>query len=106
MRVPAKTDYEERNWNEALSKALCAVLVVALTLAVPALARRQSQATTAEINGRVVDAQGGVLPGVTVTARNPETGYIRDGGDQREGVFAAAAAAAGHLRRDDGAGRL
>ena len=39
------------------------------------LALAQSQATTAEINGRVVDAQGGVLPGVTVTATNPETGY-------------------------------
>ena len=41
--------------------------------AVPAFA--QSQATTAEINGRVTDAQGGVLPGAT-----------RDGHQQRHGL--------------------
>ncbi len=70
-----------------VSKALCAVLVAALTLAMPALARGQSQATTAEINGRVVDAQAAVLPGVTVTARSPETGYVRSVVTNEEGVF-------------------
>jgi hypothetical protein len=70
-----------------VSKALCAVLMTALTLAMPALARGQSQATTAEINGRVVDAQGGVLPGVTVTARSPETGYVRTVVSNEDGVF-------------------
>ena len=58
-----------------VSKALCAMLVTALTLAVPALARSQSQATTAEINGRVLDAQGAVLPGVTVTSRKPRRAW-------------------------------
>ena len=50
----------------AARRAAAALLFV--LLAVPAFA--QSQATTAELNGRIVDAQGGVLPGVTVTARN------------------------------------
>jgi hypothetical protein len=61
--------------------------VIALMLATAALASAQSQATTAEINGRVVDNQGGVLPGVTVTAVNQETGYNRSVVTNEEGVF-------------------
>ena len=38
-------------------------------------------------NGRVVDAQGGVLPGVTVTARNEATGYVRTAVTNDEGLF-------------------
>src|SRR5262245_12959198 len=68
-------------------KASCAVLVAALTLAMPALARGQSQATTGEINGRVVDAQAAILPGVTVTARNTQTGLVRSVVTNEEGVF-------------------
>jgi hypothetical protein len=63
------------------------VAVAVVLMLGPALARAQSQATTAEINGRVVDAQGGVLPGVTVTATNPETGYTRTAVTNEEGVF-------------------
>ncbi len=47
----------------------------------------QSQATTAEINGRVNDAQGGVLPGATVTARSEATGYARTVATNEEGLF-------------------
>ena len=68
-----------------MSWSLLAVLVTALAL--PPLALAQSQAPTAEINGRVVDAQGGVLPGVTVNATNPETGYNRSAVTNEEGVF-------------------
>ena len=63
--------------------AIAAALVVLGPL--PALA--QSQATTAELNGRVVDAQGGVLPGVTVTARNEATGYVRTAVTDGQGLF-------------------
>src|SRR5258708_36555993 len=35
----------------------------------------QSQATTGVIEGTVVDASGGAVPGVTVTIRNTATGY-------------------------------
>jgi hypothetical protein len=36
-----------------------------------------AQTTNGVITGAVSDAQGGVLPGVTVTARNAETGFTR-----------------------------
>ncbi len=70
-----------------VSKAVCALLVLTLFLAVPGVVRAQSQATTAEINGRIVDPQGGVLPGVTVTATSPLTGYMRDTVTNAEGLF-------------------
>src|SRR5687767_3070597 len=63
------------------------LFAVVAALAAPSLALAQSQATTAEINGRGVDTQGGVLPGVTVTATNPETGYNRTVVTNEEGVF-------------------
>lgn len=67
-----------------LLSVLAAVLVLSLWAA-PAGA--QSQATTAEINGHVTDAQGGVLPGVTVTIINPATGYTRTMVTSAEGLF-------------------
>jgi hypothetical protein len=69
-------------------KHVSKALVLVLALAVPALVQAQSQATTAEINGRIVDGQGGVLPGVTVTATNPATGYNRTVTTNEEGFFA------------------
>lgn len=53
--------------------ALLAALIV--TAAAPAWA--QSQATNGTIEGIVTDASGGVLPGVTVTVRNLDTGVER-----------------------------
>ena len=53
--------------------------------AVPAFA--QSQATTAEINGRVTDSQGGVLPGATVTVTSSDTGYTRSVVTNAEGLY-------------------
>ena len=48
-------------------------------LAVFPLARDASaQVTTATIVGTVLDASGGALPGVTVTARNVDTGFVHD----------------------------
>ena len=70
-----------------VSKAMCAMLALTLFLAAPSLALAQSQATTAEINGRILDSQGGVLPGVTVTATSPQTGYMRDTVSNVEGLF-------------------
>ena len=37
-----------------------------------------AQQGTTELRGRVIDAQGAVLPGVTVVVRNQETGMVRD----------------------------
>ena len=50
-------------------------------------AAAQSQATTAEVNGRVIDAQGGALPGVAVTAKNPDTGYTRTVTTNEQGLY-------------------
>ena len=47
---------------------------LALVLVVPAVSNGQSQATTAAVDGRVVDTSGGVLPGVSVTVTSPTTG--------------------------------
>ena len=62
-------------------------IAVALVVLGPLPALAQSQATTAELNGRVVDAQGGVLPGVTVTARSEATGYVRTAVTDGQGLF-------------------
>jgi hypothetical protein len=37
----------------------------------------QAQATTGSISGTVTDESGGVVPGVTITVKNPETGLER-----------------------------
>lgn len=49
---------------------------IGLLVALPAVAAAQSS-DTAAVLGTIVDAQGGVLPGVTITARNLETGVVR-----------------------------
>jgi hypothetical protein len=54
-------------------------------LAVPALA----QQGTTELRGRVIDSQGGVLPGVTVVVRNQATGMYRETVSGTDGAFIA-----------------
>jgi hypothetical protein len=48
-----------------------------LALALPPLARGQSQATTGTIEGIVSDSTGAVLPGATVTLSSEATGFSR-----------------------------
>jgi hypothetical protein len=36
-----------------------------------------AQQATSDLRGRALDQQGGVLPGVGITARNQETGLFR-----------------------------
>ncbi len=65
-----------------------ASLVLMLTaLAFPHDTLAQSQATTAEINGRIIDPQGRALPGVAVTATNSVTGYTRTVSTNEEGLY-------------------
>jgi hypothetical protein len=45
------------------------------------------QAGTGAITGTVTDAQGGVLPGVTITLRNQETGVTRTTVSEADGAF-------------------
>jgi len=61
-----------------------AALLVALAfISPPAMA----QTTNGVISGIVADAQGGVLPGVTVTARNVDTGATRNITTEADGRF-------------------
>jgi hypothetical protein len=46
-------------------------LLIALSLSAPAFAQGGGASSTGTIQGRVVDAQGAVMPGVTVTATSP-----------------------------------
>jgi carboxypeptidase family protein len=56
-----------------------------LLFATPLLA----QQGTTDLRGRVVDAQGGALPGVTVTVRNQATGMFRETVSSEDGSFIA-----------------
>ena len=55
------------------SRWLRAISIVSI-LAVSAGALAQTDVTTSRVSGTVKDTEGGVLPGVNVTARNQETG--------------------------------
>ena len=46
-------------------------LVAVVALAAPAFAQGGGASSTGSISGEIKDAQGGVLPGVTVTATSP-----------------------------------
>ncbi len=65
---------------------MCVCLCVAIVLGAHNVAA-QSQATTAEINGRVVDSQNAVLPGASVTVKSPSTGYSRTVVSNDSGLF-------------------
>jgi hypothetical protein len=67
-------------------RALCAALI-SLALAGPAYA--QSTATNGSIEGTVVDASGGVLPGVTVTVTNINTGAQQTVVTNEKGLYRA-----------------
>ncbi len=61
--------------------------LLSLTLGAPAFA--QSQATNGSIEGTVSDSSGGVLPGVTVTVTNIETGTERSVVTNEKGLYRA-----------------
>ena len=65
-----------------VSRTACIWLFV-LAVAAPAAA----QSDTATVVGIVTDPQSGVLPGVTVTARNTATGFSRDSVTAADGRF-------------------
>jgi carboxypeptidase family protein len=67
--------------------SIAALLLTLIAAAVPAAA----QTTNGVISGIATDAQGGVLPGVTVTARNAETGLTRTVVTEGDGRFRLAA---------------
>ena len=62
-------------------------LLLSLSVAAPALA--QSQAANGAIEGTVSDNSGGVLPGVTVTVTNLDTGTTRSVVTNEKGLYRA-----------------
>ena len=57
---------------------ITAFTVLAWLAAFPLAGDASAQVTTATVVGTVNDASGAALPGVTVTARNTDTGFVRD----------------------------
>ena len=70
-----------RRWVLAISLVL---LVSALAASAPAYAQGGSSAV---VTGIITDAQAGVLPGVTVTLRNIETGTVRSTVSEADGRY-------------------
>ena len=62
--------------------AVCAI--AALAAAAPAASAQQ---TTGNITGRITDDQGAAVPGVTVTGKNTETGFVRTDVSDGEGIY-------------------
>src|SRR5712671_6672316 len=63
----------------------CLLAVLFLATAVCAFA--QSQATTGNIEGTIVDPNGAVVPNVTVTATNVDTGFEKTAQTNDDGTF-------------------
>jgi hypothetical protein len=62
------------------------LLIACLTL-MSAAVFAQSQATTGDIEGRVLDPNGAVIPGVTVTATNQGTGFEKSATTDADGNY-------------------
>jgi len=78
-----------RVWSVMLYRAGQLALLLALTCGLAASAA--AQGTNAAVTGIVTDEQGGVLPGVTVTVRNVETGTVRTVVTEGDGQYRAPA---------------
>src|SRR4029079_181736 len=66
-----------------------ALLTLMLALLLPLAALAQSQAAGGSIEGTVTDESGAVLPGVTVSIKNPANAVSRDATSDPRGVFRA-----------------
>ena len=72
-----------------MTRSLRDALAVLMICALPAPGlMAQSRATTADVTGVAVDQSGAVLPGVTVTATNRDTGISRTVFTEGDGSFA------------------
>src|SRR3954452_19712811 len=65
-----------------IRKSCGAALIVLL-----ACASAFAQQTTGSVTGRVVDQQGSAVPGATVTAKSPSTGFTRTETSDTEGIY-------------------
>ena len=73
-------------WNNVRlalrATCVCATVAAFVALATPAFAQ-----TTGQVIGSIVDAQGGVLPGVTVSATSPQLQGMRTAVTDSSGTF-------------------
>ncbi len=67
--------------------ALLGAVVLALSTLTAGEAAAQAASTTGQVRGRVTDADGQGVPGVVITARNTETGFVRTDLSDAEGLF-------------------
>ncbi len=63
------------------------ILVAVIVLCAIAAPSAFAQQTTGNITGRIVDAQGAAVPGVTVSGKNSQTGFTRTDVSDAEGVY-------------------
>ena len=63
------------------------IILAALALACVLAGTAEAQQTTGNISGRIVDAQGSAIPGVSVTGRNTQTGFVRTDVSDGEGIY-------------------
>ncbi len=64
------------------------LLIFMLVIVISAVsAAAQSQSTTGNIEGRVVDPNGAVVPGVSVTAKNQDTGFAKSTSSDSDGNY-------------------
>ncbi len=74
----------------AMTPALTpALLTLMLALLLPLAARSQSQAAGGTIEGTVADESGAVLPGASITIKNPANAVSREATTDARGVFRA-----------------
>ena len=76
---------------------LAMITLVAALVAPPAA---MAQQTTGNITGRIIDAQGAAVPGVTVTAKNTQTGFTPLRRHRRRRHLPPERASGRHLRSD------
>src|SRR5215210_6115638 len=82
--LPAREEIMLRKLTPCVTGLL--MLLVSLTL-VSASIFAQSQATSGDIEGRVLDLNGAVIPGVVVTATNQATGLEKDATTDSDGNY-------------------
>src|ERR1044072_195972 len=60
-----------------MPRTVCRLLLSAFVFVLLAAASARADVTRFDLAGIVTDATGGVLPGVTVTLKNVDTGFVR-----------------------------
>jgi hypothetical protein len=84
--------------THVLSALVSLALSAAMSLALSAPAFAQAQAANGAIEGTVTDTSGGVLPGVTVTVSNLDTGLERSMVTNEKGLYRALLLPLGNYR--------